>query len=91
MEGISLPQLEAMGCDCAYLISNSGGVNEYAVNNVNCLMYGPKSIWEMVTKLNDLISNTSLQKKLREEGDLTVKSFNWQKSTQQLLNILIDQ
>lgn len=71
-----------MGSDCAYLISNSGGVNEYAVNHVNCLMYEPENFCEMVTKLNDLILNISLQKKLREEGNLTVKNFNWLKYSQ---------
>lgn len=91
MEGFGLPPLEAMACGCACLISNSGGVNEYAVSNVNCLMYEPKNISEMVSKLNELVSNTSLQNKLREKGNHTVKNFNWQKSTQQLLNILNDQ
>lgn len=91
MEGFGLPPLEAMACGCACLISNSGGVNEYAVSNINCLMYEPKNISEMVTKLNGLIYNIPLQKSLREKSKITVKNFNWQKSTQQLLNILNDQ
>ena len=90
MEGFGLPPLEAMACGCACLISNSGGVNEYAVSNVNCLMYEPKNILDMVTKLNRLISNVSLQQSLREKGDMTVKNFKWEKSTQQLLNVLND-
>lgn len=90
MEGFGLPPLEAMACGCACLISNSGGVNEYALSNVNCLMYEPKNISEMVKKLNDLIANTSLQQSLRGQGDMTVENFKWKKSTQQLLNILND-
>lgn len=91
MEGFGLPPLEAMACGCVCLISNSGGVNEYAVSNVNCLMYEPKNISEMVTKLNDLITNSSLQQSLRGQNDMTVENFKWKKSTQQLLNILNDQ
>ncbi|MEQ1106347.1 glycosyltransferase family 4 protein [Acinetobacter ursingii] len=90
MEGFGLPPLEAMACGCACLISKSGGVNEYAVSDVNCIMYEPKDISEMVTKLNSLISNFSLQQRLRKKGNMTVKNFEWQTSTQQLLNILND-
>ncbi len=42
-EGFGLPSLEAMACGCALILTDAGGVNEYAIANENCLMYEPKN------------------------------------------------
>lgn len=42
-EGFGLPPLEAMACGCAVILSNSGGVNEYAQLDDNCLMFDPRN------------------------------------------------
>lgn len=87
-EGFGLPSLEAMSCGCSVILTNAGGVNEYAIPNQNCLMYEPKNQEELVLKLNLLIKERELQKKLSHNALDSVESFSWKKSTNQLLEIL---
>ena len=87
-EGFGLPPLEAMACGCAVLLTNAGGVNEYAIPNENCLMYEPKKQEELVEKLNLLIENKQLQNNLSENALYSAENFSWKKSTNQLLDIL---
>jgi glycosyltransferase involved in cell wall biosynthesis len=87
-EGFGLPPLEAMACGCAVITSNSGGVNEYAIDNVNCLMFEPKNEKELEDKLVLLIENSYLRKSLSMEGIKTAQHFTWNNSSVQLLHII---
>lgn len=87
-EGFGLPPLEGMACGCAVLLTNAGGVNEYAIPNENCLMYEPKKQEELIEKLNLLSKDRELQKKLSHNALHSVENFSWGKSASQLLNIL---
>jgi glycosyltransferase involved in cell wall biosynthesis len=87
-EGFGLPPIEAMGCGCAVITSNSGGVNEYAIPNINCLMFTPKRVTELTQCLKSLIADEQLRLKLSLAGQETAKVFNWDRSTKQLLDII---
>lgn len=87
-EGFGLPPLEAMACGCAVILTDSGGVNEYAIANENCLMYQPKNQEELVKHINTLVENKYLLRKLSENGQKTAKLFSWEKSAEQLLKII---
>lgn len=89
-EGFGLPPLEAMACGCAVMLTNSGGVNEYALPNQNCLMFEPKNQQELVEKLNYLIENKQLQNNFSYNAVRTAEHFSWEKSTNQLLELLND-
>ncbi len=87
-EGFGLPPLEAMACGCAVITSKSGGVNEYAKDNDNCLMFEPKNEVELTEKLIRLINEDNLRNKLSQEGVKTAQNFDWNKSALQLIEIL---
>lgn len=87
-EGFGLPPLEAMACGCAVITSKSGGVNEFAKDGVNCLMFEPKNERGLIEQLNHLINDTALRKQLAIAGVKTATAFDWKKSATQLLNIL---
>lgn len=87
-EGFGLPPLEAMACGCAVITSKSGGVNEFAVDNSNCLMFEPKNELELTDKLIRLINDKNLRNRLSQEGIKTAERFDWNKSAMQLINIL---
>lgn len=87
-EGFGLPPLEAMACGCACLISDSGGVNEYAKDGFNCLMYKPRNMVQMINQLDLLIHDHKLRNQLVENGLNTVKNFDWKISAEQLINIV---
>lgn len=87
-EGFGLPPLEAMACGCAVITSESGGVNEFAVDGVNCLMYEPKNENQLLEKLSVMMLNLDLRKRLAKQGIKTAKDFSWNKSANQLIHIL---
>ncbi len=84
-EGFGLPPLEAMNCKCALLVSDSGGVNEYAYPEYNCLMYEPKNRTDLKRQLIKLIFDADLINILQINGKNISSSFTWEKSTQQFV------
>lgn len=87
-EGFGLPPLEAMACGCAVIVSHSGGVNEYARNGLNCLMYEPKNVMQLADCLNILLLDHGFAKDIAGHGVKTSHSFSWDNSAQQLINVL---
>lgn len=88
MEGFGLPPLEAMACGCACIISRSGGVDEFAKENKNCLMFTPKHEDELRHCLLNLLDDADLRKRLSEAGRQMAEGFSWEYSAKQLLNII---
>lgn len=80
-----------MSCGCAVITSKSGGVNEFAKENKNCLLFEPKNEHELSKKLSLLIQDALLRNELAVEGIQTAAFFDWKKSSEQLLNILKSQ
>jgi len=87
-EGFGLPPLEAMACGCSVILSDSGGVLEYATSDLNCLMFKPKDHIGLKEAMVSLINNRNLRKKLSLNGIEISKNFNWGKSADQLLEII---
>lgn len=88
MEGFGLPPLEAMACGCACIVSRSGGVDEFARDNENCLMFTPKHEDELRNCLQTLLHDADLRQRLSEAGRRTAKAFSWEHSAKQFLNII---
>lgn len=89
-EGFGLPPIEAMACGCSVILTDAGGVNEYAVPNENCLMYKPKDIKNLQESILKLATNKELRDYLATNSQEKAKDFSWTKSTDQLLKALND-
>lgn len=87
-EGFSLPPLEAINCGAVILSSDSGGINEYAVNTYNSLLYKSGELKELKSKLIELIENPELRRVLRENSLNIIKEFSWDKSAKNLISII---
>ncbi len=87
-EGFGLPPLEAMACGCSVLVTNTGGVHEYAVSERNCLMCEPKSVPDLREKLIMLIGDGSLRKSIAEQGMITARQFGWDHTAEEFLRII---
>ncbi len=87
-EGFSLPPLEAMSCGCALLVSNSGGINEYAYPGFNALIYQAKDKTALKKALIELLFDTALVTKLQKNGQNIAKEFSWENSTKQFIKQL---
>lgn len=87
-EGFGLPPLEAMSCGCALILSNSGGVNEYAQVGVNCLMYQPKDVNQLTSQMQLLLNSPSEIVRFSNNGLSASKEFSWANSAKQFIDII---
>lgn len=85
-EGFGLPPLEAMACGCSVILSDCGGINEYAINEKNCLMYSPLNYKELSNKISSLIENKEMRIFLSQNAITTAKKFNWNDSFRHFLD-----
>jgi glycosyltransferase involved in cell wall biosynthesis len=72
-QGFGLPALEAMSCQVACVLTNFGGVQEYAVDGVNALLvppHNPRACSEAVLRL---VSDRGLRQRLAIEGRKTAE------------------
>jgi|TARA_B100001964_G_C14139747_1_gene556852 glycosyltransferase involved in cell wall biosynthesis len=63
IEGFGLPPLEAMACGCVVLLTDSGGVMEYAFNDFNSLIVEYDKDY-IINKLVNLTKNKTVMQKL---------------------------
>lgn len=76
-EGFGLPPLEAMACGTAVVTTDSGGINEYAVNGENCLIVPVGDVESIFNAVNMLIKDNELRFKLIDGGIYTSSKFTW--------------
>ena len=87
-EGFGLPSLEAMACGCAVILSDAGGVNEYATANENSLMYKAKRQDDLLEHINCLAQDTVLRNELSSAAVKKALSFSWNNSKNQFLKVI---
>jgi glycosyltransferase involved in cell wall biosynthesis len=80
-EGFGLPGLEAMACGAAVVTTDSRGIQEYAVNGINCLIVPPKNPDALADAILSLLSNPELADKLKNNGPVTASRFDWDSAT----------
>lgn len=87
-EGFGLPPLEAIACGTSIIVSDSGGVNEYAKDKYNCLIYPPKNPSKLLEGLNELVEKRIKREELVKNSKEIVKKFSWEKSSSDFIKIL---
>ena len=75
VEGFGLPPLEAMARGAAVVVSDCGGVREYARDGENCLMVRPGSSGDIALAVRRLLADEALQARLRAAGRETAERF----------------
>jgi glycosyltransferase involved in cell wall biosynthesis len=75
VEGFGLPPLEAMACGTAVVLSDSGGVMEYAEDGRNCLVVPPGDIGAIESAVARLLDEPGLMETLVDNGRETAKRF----------------
>jgi len=86
-ESFPLQPLEMMSAGCA-TITTPLGTEAYAKDKINCLISKPRDPKDLAESLMFLIENKNLATKLALNGSSSAKEFTWEKSSQQLLNII---
>lgn len=85
-EGFGIPPLEAMACGCPTIVSKTASLSEVCGNASYYL--DPYSVDSIAIAIDTLLNNNDLQVDLREKGFEQVKKYRWDRSAEQLLNII---
>lgn len=89
-EGFGLPPLEAMGCGAPVVLTDSGGVREYAQHEVNCLMVPTRDPQALAQAMLRVLNDAALEKRLRTNGPLTAVGFTWDSAVDRFERALLD-
>lgn len=87
-EGFGLPGLEAMVHGCPVVSSDATCLPE--VNGDAAHYFDPLDIQDMATKIDEVISNEPLRKKLIAKGYENAKRFSWRRMATQTLQVYKD-
>lgn len=89
-DGWGLTPLEAMAAGCAVVASNTGFVLDLGHDEENMLICTPGDTQQMSECLIRLAQDDGLRRKIGIAGLETVKKCSWEKSSNQLYNILLN-
>ncbi len=85
-EGFGIPLLEAMSHDCPVIASSLSSLPE--IGGDACLYFDPKNSNELVKKMDSIVTDNELRKKLIAHGQKRIHHFSWNKAGESTLHIL---
>jgi len=84
-ESFSLPCLEAMASGCAVITTKNKGVEEYAVDGVNCIMIAMNNPGDLAEKMIQVMESDTLASNLISEGINTASQYTWDNIIPQII------
>lgn len=87
-EALSLPPLEAMACGTPAVVTDCGGVRDYAVPGDNCLMGLPKRSDMLADLILSVLRNQPLRERLIASGLQTAARRTWKRFGDELESAL---
>ncbi len=84
-EGFGLPGLEAMAAGCPVISSNATCLPEIYKDAAH--YFDPLDVGDMAAKINDVLADPKLAQKLVVKGSLVVKSYSWERTARQTLDV----
>ena len=89
-EGYGLPPAEAMACGCVVITTDSGGVNDFAENNITAFMVdSPPNPEQISNKVFYIFNHANIANKISLNGHEKISSFSWNENLKKL-TFLID-
>ncbi len=76
-QGFGLIGLEGMASGAACVLTDSGGVSEYAVHDVNALLVPPRDSGALAAAIRRLLDDPALRERLAANGVETARRFTW--------------
>jgi len=84
-EGFGLPVLEAMACGTPVITSNLSSLPEVGGDAV--LYCDPYSVEDIRQKIEQVLSDATLQEQMSKKGLTRAKEFSWEKSAQEHIRV----
>jgi hypothetical protein len=76
-QGFGLIGLEGMASGAACVLTDSGGVSEYAVQDINALLVPPRDSGALAAGIRRLLDDPALRERLAAKGVETARRFTW--------------
>lgn len=86
-ESFPLFPLEGMACSLA-VISSAKGVEDYAVDQFNCVIVDPHSVSSISQALIELVKDDTLCERIRQNAQSTAQKFTWARASDQMESAL---
>ena len=87
-QAFGLPALEAMACGAVSVLTDAGGIREYARHEENCLLVAPRDTDAAAAAITRLLSDDLLVARLREGGFATSLNFTMRRQARDTLGLL---
>ena len=83
-ESFGLPTLEAMTCGAVVITTDTGGMRDFVIDGENALVIKHHDKADMSEKIEKLINDKELMKKIAKNGMETAQKFNWDNSIKEM-------
>jgi len=83
-EGSGLPSMEAIACGAALVTTNTGGSQDYAIDEETALVSPPQEPKKLAYNLERVLRDETLRHKLVKNGYQKIKEFSWEANTLKL-------
>jgi glycosyltransferase involved in cell wall biosynthesis len=87
-EGFPAPPLEAMACGAVPVATDCGGTRDIIVDGENGFLVEVGNVDQIVDRIMLLLDNKMLRDRMRLNAGATLDKFNWERSIDQLEDIL---
>jgi glycosyltransferase involved in cell wall biosynthesis len=87
-QAFGLPALEAMACGAVSVLTDAGGVREYARDGENCLLVPPRAVDAAAGAILRLLTDEALVRDLRETGFATSRELSLKRQARETLRAL---
>jgi glycosyltransferase involved in cell wall biosynthesis len=87
-QAFGLPALEAMACGAVSVLTDAGGIREYARHEENCLLVEPRDTDAAAAAIVRLLSDDRLVERLRDSGFATTREHSLRRQARGTLRLL---
>ncbi len=89
-QAMGLTAMEAMCCGLAVILTNNGGVQDFARPDKNCILVDTSSFEESLKALHDVIQNHDLRFNIQREAITDMAQYSSEKCAHNILSLLFD-